>query len=310
MKGLRLAALMLVSLSGIAGQAAPADRDQPEDSVYVGVLEIVQHDRTSFSQLRYAFVRERGSWQPIAQIPAPYARHVVPAPMSWFIVEDGRVVETVQTTASPAPLQERGEHGFAQVLESPLHGESNAPGNRTDGAIGRSDGRSTRRALAVTRKDFTTDPDHWASARLAASEKSHLMVEMRKRIPQLPLCDDFAGLVSRVAYGDNDVDVLSVFRDAHGRLVVGMRLNEAARDRSRCGNFMDFPELDDIWLLVGQDGATSDLGSLMTPVGAADLDGDGSSEWVFNIILSNDTNGYRLFHEGLTEKVDMIWAGG
>jgi hypothetical protein len=44
----------------------------------------------------------------------------------------------------------------------------------------------------------------------------------------------------------------------------------------------------------------------MFPVGAADLDQDGESEWLFKLSTGHG-DGYRLFYDGLVRKVDALW---
>jgi hypothetical protein len=46
----------------------------------------------------------------------------------------------------------------------------------------------------------------------------------------------------------------------------------------------------------------------MTPMDAADLDGNGHSEWVFQTSRGEDEDGYELFYDGFTKKASFHWV--
>jgi hypothetical protein len=303
--------LLLLAPMLIAGQSSAKRTPQSGVPEYVGVLEVVtQSERAmrlnppAFSQVRYVFVRKDGKW---ASVPAlSRDEFKVPESVAWHVIDGGKVVGALRTAGSAGCCG--GPHAFAQLLDSSYSYAPNTLGN--PGFYGYY-GFSTniRPLLVINRKESVKDPDQWVEVTLSVGEKKKVMAEIRRRYPLLDICDlNDGGSKTFVAYADSEVDILRAFRDVSKRVIVGLQFDQQARERSKCGDSESEQGLDDMWLLMRTDGTALDLGSRMFPVGAADLDGDGKSEWVFKISNGGRGDGYALFSDNFSKRTSALWG--
>jgi hypothetical protein len=276
-----------------------AVKAQGAEPLYVGVLEVVDqqdlHTREfhPFAQVRFAFRKDDQGWSP--------AGFAEPERMTWHLALDGREVGMVETRAD-THSSEGGYTRYAQPITEP----AKAP--RIPVAEGRfwyHPWKVTVRPLLALSAPNAKDPDGWKPAQLGAVELQRLRAEFRKVVPGRRQCDQPETPPIRVArYGDGEIHLIAAYRARDGRVVAGEELTASKAD---CG-FFDDEFSYSYWFLMQADGAATLMGSQMQPLEAADVDGDGVSEWLFHMSSGEQHDGYVLFHDRLTQKTEMGWG--
>lgn len=276
--------------------AVPARAAEP---LYVGVLEVVDQQNLDtrefhpFSQVRFAFRKDANGWSP--------AGFAEPDRMTWHLALDGREVGTVETRAD----SHSAEHGYT-IHAQPVSELSKVP--RIPVAEGRfwyHPWKVTVRPLLALSVPSVKDPDGWKPAQPGAVELQRLRAEFRKAVPGRRECDQPETPPMRVArYADNEIHVIAAYRARNGRLVAGAQLTASKAD---CGFFDEVFDYS-YWFLMDTDGTAHLMGTQMQPLEAADVDGDGVSEWLFHTSSGEQHDGYVLFHDRLREKVEMGWS--
>jgi hypothetical protein len=303
----RLWVVLLVVLGGRAALGQAPASSQQVAAPYIGVIEELHNPNPGestkpISQVRYAFVLIDGKWVPVAR--SSQQETPIPKSVTWYAISDGKMVGSLKTSGPVGGG--KGLHAYAQFLDAPFGYSSKKSGNPV--FYHHEHETIVRPLLATTQEEHTTDPELWTETGLSTAEKRKVMREVRKRIPSLPICP--TGLSRSVRYSDSDIEILQSFRDIKGRLIVGFQFNRQAQERSGCGASYGSTELDDVWVLIRPKGPVSDLGTLLYPVGAADLDGDGKSEWVFKLTWRGQGDGYRLFYGSFSGEMDTYWHNG
>lgn len=281
--------------------AATARASEP---IYVGVLEIVDglQQRVgqfrSLSQVRVAFRKDAGGWVGNGSGPAGFE---TPDRMTWHLALDGREIGSLDTRAD-IHNQESGYTTLAQTVSEP----AKAP--RIPVAEGRfwyHPWKVRVRPLLAVSAPNVKDPDRWKSAQLGAAELRRLRAEFRKSVPGRNECEQPETAPIHVSrYTDDEIHLIAAYRARDGRIVAGAQL---AASKADCG-FFDDPFYFSYWYLMETDGTTVMLGTEMQPLEAADLDGDGVSEWLFHTHSGEQHDGYVLFHDRLKQKTEMGWS--
>lgn len=218
-------------------------------------------------------------------------------PLTWHIAIDGRRVAEVQSRPRRADEPVHSRHLRTHVLATPWR---DLP--RLDKGSGRYNVGSTvalsRPLLALSAPNIS-DPEQWKPTTLTAAERRTLLAAFRRQVPQLRQCDEPEQGGRLVEYEDRDVLVRGTYRDRSGRVIAGAELNE---EKSGC-YYYDDELFYDYWFVLERDGSIRIFGEEMEPVEAADMDGDGRSEWLF-IKHPACGYGYRLYVDGFTKEIN------
>ena len=78
-------------------------------------------------------------------------------------------------------------------------------------------------------------------------------------------------------------------------------------DKSNCG-FFDDEHFYSYWFAIRRNKDVHLLGSQLMPLDAADLDGSGRTEWVFQSSRGEDEDGYELFYNDFAQHAYFHWT--
>lgn len=278
--------------------------------VYVGVLESFRTSDhlpvSSHPHVRIAFQWENGEWKHMkddfnTQESLATTSRYYPASVQWTVVFDGRRIGMI-TSRDPGRLKAYGDVGTQIITSKPADISKIRIGVSRFDYMG--EAARTRPLLLVSSPNYI-DPEHWKPTTLSAAEKARAIKEFRKQVPKLDQCDQPEQPPIRwISYPDRDIKFLSRFRSGRGELVYGMELKYVA---STC-QWFDDPVFYDYWYAMRPDGTLHLLGSQMNPIDAADLNGNGASEWVFQTARGEDDEGYKLFYNDFRKSVWFQWS--
>ena len=291
-KGVRIAIGLVMCLIGASGTMA-AGSDTP---IFVGIFEDIEPGNLSPGMakphVRVAFQYRSGTWAPMA---GGY-----PGAVTWTVVLDGKRIGSIASRQGPHPVYLGGDVGIQEITT----GAASIPRVRK-GAAGFSytgNNARTRPLLLVSAPRFH-DPDGWKPTALSADEKQVAIQRFRKRVPSLEQCNDPDGVqVHLVPYLDDEIVFAKAYRSKDGRVLFGESLSS---ERSKC-DFFDDPTFFDYWFML-KDGVVQFLDTQMTPLEAADIEGTGRSQWVFQTSRGEDRDGYELFYDDFSKNVSFSW---
>lgn len=301
----RIAAFVLCFLGAAASATAVA-----ATPLYVGILEDFKTSDpipvTSKIHVRVTFERVGKKWLSMkSDFDNPKALkqegRYYPETVTWNVLFRGKTLGTI-TSRNPKSLEAHADVG-AQIITT-------APNKIPKVSVGASqfdmlEGQARYRPLLLVSGPNHGDPAGWKPSRLTPEEKAHAIREFRRKFPKMEQCKKPETVpVYMVPYSDDAIIFMSTYRSNKGEVIYGMRLDNS---RSRCG-FYDDDNFFDYWYVMGRHGQIRLLGSEMTPVDAADLDGNGASEWVFATTRGENEDGYRLFYENFKKSVHFTWT--
>jgi hypothetical protein len=254
---------------------------------YVGIVEdFIPYDHVKdpahrATHLRLSFVKDSSGWKPLDRTMYP------PGEMTWHVAFDGRALGTIQTQIPEGGIPAYGDLRNTLSLVTPV--EKIPRVRRDKRRIPTYVGVFQSQPLVAISQPNARDPDRWKPTQLSASERRMVMREFRPLVPKLRLCDGAENQVGLVDYKDGEVEIVHAYRAKDGRVVAGAQLP----DRTGCQMYED-EVFYSYWYVLETDGTIRLFGDEMTPIDAADLDGDGESEWVFKGYKGCAT-GYRLY---------------
>ena len=161
------------------------------------------------------------------------------------------------------------------------------------------------RPLILVSQPYFRDPEGWTPTQLFFGEKKLAVSAFRKKIPASVRCDQpEKGPIHKVPYSDAEIRFLKAYRSKNGNVILGMRLD----DKSANCDFLDDDNFFDYWFVLRATGSVRLLDSQMQPIGAADLDNSGQSEWIFQTSRGEDRDGYELFYDDFSKRVSFSWT--
>lgn len=283
----------LLAFYGRPGLAA-AEGVEP---LYIGVLELAEEGDGAFiRQIRFAFIKDAQGWRAVS------TQTTLPAEVIWQISFDGFALgEITSREREPTPIEGRYAHTHEILTE--LEEIPRIPVDSPKFVY--REWQPTFRPLLMVSAPNTEDPDRWERTALNDAEKARAIAEFRKHVRMLRQCDKpETGSFKEIAYGDDEIEFPEAYRSKAGEIVFGAQLSPA---RSGC-HIGDDENFVNHWFLLKPDGAAQFLGTRMTALESADVDGDGKSEWVFKTYRGTDQDGYVMFYEGLSRQVRVDWT--
>jgi hypothetical protein len=296
---------LTVIVLGLIPLAAIAD-----PPVVVGVIEDTAfQDLTpamSSIHVRLAFQKQGMEWIPFGsgtQFDMTSARSdpSFPATVNWTVVFDGKQLGNIIST-NPEPSNRYADIGVQAITTAAKDIPRVRIGARD---FHLADRRERTRPLLVVSVPNFHDPEGWKVTSLTVAEKKLAIAKFRNKFPKMEQCDDpETKPIHMVPYFDDEIVFIKAYRSKSGDVLYGQKLDDT---RSKCG-FFDDEHFFDYWFLSSQHNGIQLLDSQMTPMDAADLDGNGHSEWVFQTSRGEDEDGYELFYDGFTKKASFHWV--
>jgi hypothetical protein len=305
-KNVNMNARLILSLVVLGLMPLAAVADPP---VFVGVIEdTASTDLTpamSRIHVRLAFQKQGMEWIPFASgtqfnITPAQTDPTFPSTVNWTIVFDGKRLGTI-TSTNPG-LDWSADIGI-QTITTP---SNDIPRVRTETRdFSLADRRERSRPLLVVSVPNFHDPEGWKITTLTVAEKKLAIAKFRKKFPKMEQCDEpETKPIRMVPYFDDEIVFIKAYRSNSGEVLYGQQLDDT---RSKCG-FFDDENFFSYWFLLNRPHGVQLLDSQMTPIDAADLDGDGHSEWVFQTSRGEDEDGYELFYDDFTKKASFHWT--
>jgi hypothetical protein len=260
---------------------------------YVGIVEdFIPYEHEDdpahrSTHLRLAFIKDSSGWKPINGSLYPSVR------MAWHVAFDGRDLGTIQTQTPEGGIPAYGDRRGTLSIVTPVEDVPRV--KRDERRIPTYVGTLQSQPLLAVSRPNTSDPDQWKPTQLTASERRRVLRKFRPVVPKMRLCDGAENQIALVKYKDREVEIIHAYRAKDGRVIAGAQLP----DRTGCQMYED-SVFYSYWYVLETDGTIRLFGDEMTPIDAADLDGDGESEWVFKGWKGCAT-GYRLYSSRFRE---------
>lgn len=246
--------------------------------IIVGVLEEVKAGNPSpamsVPHVRVAFQKKGAQWVPFRtdfKTPETLAESYkfYPETVIWSVVSGGKKIGVI-ASKNPGPPNSHGDVGTQTITTERARIPRPGP------------------LVLVSLPNFK-DPEEWKPTTLSEGEKKSAISNFRNRIRSLKKP------VHGVPYSDGEIILIGAFRSRSGELLFGQGLDDK---RSNFG----------YWFVLDKRRKIRLLGSEMTPIGAADLDDNGHSEWIFQTARGEHEDGYELLYDDFAKKSSFHWT--
>jgi len=234
---------------------------------------------------RATFIKSKGEWK---------ACSACPRSGKWTIAYDGK--KRGEITTEPGPNAERQEM-------SVLGDTSAVPRivTRREDFAGWN-GAPWGRPLLLVREGLPGDPEKWSRAEPTPSEKESAIAAYLKKYPKVTNCKpDLVTVDKKFRMSVKNLPVHIAFRSVSGSLLIVLKPDGYGCD----GPISDGWDAQTFYLEADKPAAF--VGKGLAPLEAADVDGDGKSEWLFWYAGYN-RDGYRLFYDGMKKHVVFDWG--
>jgi hypothetical protein len=293
----RVAGAPLAGGSAAAAQVAFLE-DWPEHSEASGE-DVYQ------SQIRVAFVRDRGGWSPARELRLSSGGGVArtgrapvepsPGPRRWIVVARG---ESIGVVTSGGPAAPEGPRRNALALLDTVPARLLGP---RDGAFAGWNGLPVRPPRVATDRRPGGNPDDWRAPDSLPAATDRMGAMIRASVADLGPCDEPRGMPrAELSFGAGDLVVRQVLVARDGSSLIGV---EFASDRvceggAPAGRF---------WFAEPARDSLRFLGASMTWIDTGDYDGDGRSEAAFWYDRHRE-NGYMLVWDGGRRSASFGWT--
>jgi hypothetical protein len=270
-----------IALVGLIATSAATAAD-----IYVGIVEdYIPFERKNDPEyramhVRLAFIKDQSGWSAINNARFPVGK------MTWHVAFDGRELGTIEAQPPEGGIVRDGDLRNTLSIVTPVQEIPRV--KRDKRRIPTYIGVLQSQPLVAVSAPLTRDPDRWKRTQLSKRERGMVLGEFRKLVPKMRLCDEPENQIGLVEYPDKEVEVQS-YRAKDGRVIAGAQIP----DKTGCGMYED-EAFYSYWYVLETDGSMRLFGDEMTPIDAADLDGDGESEWIFKGYKGCAT-GYRMY---------------
>lgn len=284
--------LMALVLAGLI-QAPALTETQPR---ILGVLETPQVEQGPPVAARLLFRRVKGRWWPLKAEEARAAN-----PSGWAVTFRGQGMGTVDLLSSGDAQEEDLREGLLRSVQDASRAPKVMEGAETFGGWMRA---ADRRPLVIQSTPPASDPERWTAQSAPGGIAGKLWPFLRKAWGRWrPYhCPKNPEKAEPLRVGPKDLRIHSAFQSRSGRWIVAVGLDPAA---ITCDGILD-PEGTPHWFLV--DGArVRFLGRELAWVDAGDFGGTGRSDILFARAGYN-ADGYVLWTDGLTRKVEVLWS--
>ena len=275
------------------------------DPLYVGVLE-QYHDHwnneNAVPDIRMAFTKSDSGWQAMPSNPSNISEiksmlAAYPQSVTWTVIYDGQILGKVLGTAT-------GDIAYGTLGKQNVASLDNPIPTITGGIkhFGQWIGEAKYRPLVLVTNQNHSDPEHWTRCDPTLDQTKLALKEFRKTHPELPYCNSIDDAEAKFRpFKDAEVLIDSTYRSKTGEVLLGLYLDPKLY---KCDGLIDDLYQEQWYAIKGND--IRAIGENLTPVDAFDLDGGGSSEWIFSYGGYNK-DGYVLFWNDFKQKAEYLW---
>ena len=267
-------------------------------TVCVAVLENVDPQnwgsKISFPcpRVRVAFGKAGTEWAALSKPPA--------SKMNWSVFYRGQKIGTAQSKK----VNVSGHPGWVGLQKVTLSKGILRPKAGKDQRA-YFEGQNIIRPLMLTTLDKPYDSENWKESKLTPVEKALAIKAFRTKFPKLERCATSGEPPAKmVPYTDKQLLFLMIYRSNKNELVYGIQFDP---QNNTCQN-NDDENFKDQWYVMDAKRNIRSIGSVLNPIGMADLDGDGQTEWVFYHFEGEQRESYILFYDDFAKLVNFGWS--
>ncbi len=281
-----------------------------DSNVYIGVLENITERSPGWGpfypcpRARVMFEKQGEDWISIdykwdqPEI-IKSSNQWLSSPINWSVVLNGKILGDVKSENDRGLSKSGGWIGLQKVPKNEKIPQIKIDANKYEYF----EGPSVSRPLLLTTSAKIGNPEGWKTSVLTESEKVLAIQGFREKFPKLRKCkepeEEHAPMVS---YSDKQVEFLEVYRSDKNEILYGIKFKN-----NTCG-FFDDDMFKSYWFVLDKNLKTRLLGNEMDPIGMADLDGTGKTEWVFYHFEGEDDESYILFYDDFEKSASFGWA--